>query len=210
MLNLNKIVSYTQEQEEHVQHLLAKLGKTIVIDGKTKTIDGPYLWGRGDTLTYSIKHRLSVHTLRFQGGRCAFCESLLREGDVPIEHIVPKSKHGEYSFTPLNIVTSCTSCNSTIKKGDKDTVYLPLAGKYEDNQFKIVHPYLDDPDAHIKYKDSEKIELDTANCSPKGLWTIELFHWDTPLEFKHRVIVSKSRELDPPSLQEILLISTYK
>ena len=210
MLNLNKTVSYTQEQEEHVQHQLAKLGSTVVIDGKTKTVDGPYLWRRGDTQTNNIKHRLSLHTLRFQGGRCAFCESLLREGDAPIEHIVPKSKHGEYSFTPLNVVTSCTSCNSPSKKGDIDTVILPLAGKYEDNQFKIVHPYLDDPDEHIKYKDTEKIYLDIANCSPKGLWTINLFHWDTPLEFMHRVIVSQSRDLDPPSLQEILLISTYK
>ena len=198
MLNLTKPVIYERAQKDHVKSLVDKLGKRDTSGGRKTTVDGPFIWG------------LSVRTLKHQFGRCAFCEELLREGNVELEHIVPKSKHGKYTYEPLNIVSSCSSCNSMRKKGNADTIMLPLAGRYKDNRFLIVHPYLDNPDDHIKYQDEDKTLFDLDNCTNKGKWTIDLFKWDNPCEFNHRVMVARSRDLPALELKELLQISTYK
>lgn len=132
MLNLSKSVIYDRAQKDHVKALVERLGKSITSGGRSIRVNGPFLWGLQDADTKAIKHSLSFRTLKYQFCRCAFCEVLLRDGDADLEHIVPKSRHGEYTYEPLNIVSSCGSCNSKRKKGDTDTVKLPLAGRYKD------------------------------------------------------------------------------
>ena len=168
------------------------------------------LWGLQDKMTNRIKHRISLRTLRNQDRRCAFYDAILLVGSTHIEHIVPKGLHGEYTFEPLNLVSSCASCNSPGKKGESETVRTPLATRYCDNQFLIVHPYLDNPEDHIKYKDDQRIELDYAKCSQKGKATVDLFDWDNLWAQNNRVAIARTRDFDKATLKEILAISTYK
>jgi uncharacterized protein (TIGR02646 family) len=212
MLNLNpsKAVGFTATQQAHITSLMSKLNSAKVIGGKSITIGGTYLWGLQDKMTNRIKHRISLRTLLNQDRRCAFCDAILLVGSTHIEHIVPKGLHGEYTFEPLNLVSSCASCNSPSKKGESETVKTPLATRYCDNQFLIVHPYLDNPEDHIRYKDDLKIELDYANCSQKGQATIDLFDWDNLWEQNNRVAIARTRDFDKATLAEIIAISTYK
>ena len=210
MLNLKKVVKFSTQQQSHIDTKMSTLGSAIVKGEKTIKIGGIYLWDGQDKLTKRIKHRISLRTLRYQDRRCAFCEAILLVGSTHIEHIVPKGVHGEYTFEPLNLVSSCASCNSSSKKGETDTVKLPLAGRYRDNHFLMVHPYLDTPENHIVFKDDQKIELDYARCSPQGKWTVDLFDWDTPWEQNNRLAIAQTRGFDKATLKEIYAISTYK
>ena len=49
------------------------------------------------------------------GGKCAYCQKSLSRQEATMDHIVPKSKGGQTTW--LNIVLSCTPCNT--KKGDR-------------------------------------------------------------------------------------------
>lgn len=89
--------------------------------------------------------------MEIQDGKCAYCELPLQSRNPEIDHIAPKggkrrTLHPECTFLPFNLVYSCHNCNSTICKGQRDTV-LSKDGKhnYRKWTFKIVHPYIDDP-----------------------------------------------------------------
>lgn len=47
--------------------------------------------------------------------KCAYCGKKLKQGQLTIDHITPKSKGGTNSWT--NTITACKACNN--KKGDK-------------------------------------------------------------------------------------------
>lgn len=69
-------------------------------------------------------------------GLCAYCASLINEGDAEAEHIRPSSKGGSYSW--MNLVISCRACNQ--KKGNRSPesagmslIYAPyIPSLYED------------------------------------------------------------------------------
>ena len=46
---------------------------------------------------------------------CAYCGRVLRDSELTVDHIVPRSRGGEYSWT--NLVTCCPFCNQ--KKGSR-------------------------------------------------------------------------------------------
>lgn len=46
---------------------------------------------------------------------CAYCGKTIRDGEITVDHIVPKSRGGKWTWT--NLVTSCSECNQ--KKGDR-------------------------------------------------------------------------------------------
>lgn len=196
MLNLSDAVKYSQEQEDYINSELKQLGK-----------DG---WDKSDKMTKSIKNTISIQTLKFQNCRCAYCEDILQEGGVQIEHIAPKSIHGEYCFEPKNLVSACSVCNSTIKKGFKDTIVPPKKEIYDDNIFSIVHPYLDNPNDHIKYNDEERTIFDLNKCTQKGIETINTFNWDSLNAFIKRVLNAKSKDIPIEITTLINEISTYK
>lgn len=196
MLNLNNPVSFTIDEQNHISNVLKPLGKKG--------------WSKGDCKTKKIKHKISVHTLYHQGCRCAYCERILEKGGVQIEHIAPKESNENFCYEPLNLVSSCSVCNAIANKGSKDTILAPKHGNYVNNNFTIVHPYLDDPDIHIKYQDPERILFDKALCTPKGLNTIDIFNWDTVNASTARTIIARSRNIPINIAQLILEISLYK
>lgn len=198
MLKLRKPVQFSKIEYDHLVDLMGK------------GLSGPDMWKKQDEMTLSIKNHICIWTLRHQNCRCAYCEKILSTGEVQIEHIVDKGKHREFTFHPRNLIVSCSSCNSSAIKGTKPVLVGNKQNRYKSNQFKIVHPYFDNPDDHIKFQDEDRIYFDKARCSRKGLDTIDFFEWDSYSSLLTRTKVALTRHLNVEKTRLILEISTYK
>ena len=113
--------------------------------------------------------------MEIQDGKCAYCELPLQSRNPEIDHIAPKggkrrTLHPECTFLPFNLVYSCHNCNSTICKGQKNTV-LSKNGKhnYRKWTFKIVHPYIDDPMDYFEVPVSSSGERRAYPIIKKGI-----------------------------------------
>lgn len=197
MLNLNDPIRYTSEEKSYVVNVL-----------KPQPKGG---WGDQKEKTKTLKNRISTHTIIAQGGKCAYCESMLLRGAHAIEHIAPKGIYGEFAFEPYNLVTSCTSCNSTTNKGENDTLKPPVNRQdYAANKFIIVHPYLDNPNDHFKYLDDDKTVFDEPNCSKEAMATIKMLHWNELWAYRQRVATARTRDLPVDVLALVGEIVTYR
>jgi len=134
-----------------------------------------------------FKGRFKSHIERQQNCRCAYCRTYVDTGNSPfdIEHIVPKSKHVQWTFKSENLCLSCRKCN--FSKGQKETLINTGTDKYpqESSGFKIVHPYYD------KY--SDHVELIGGflyrGLTDKGRFTIETCRLD-----RYELAVSRVRQ----------------
>ena len=67
---------------------------------------------------------------------CAYCAQHFREADLQVEHIVPQSRGGAYSW--MNLVSACAACNGrkaarTPEEAGMQLVYLPyVPNRFED------------------------------------------------------------------------------
>ena len=124
----------------------------------------------------NIKSSLRNHLLVWQLDQCCYCRQKLghdqRKSDL--EHIVDKSEHWEFGFTPQNIALSCPACNS-IKTSQEvlidekvDVSEYPTDGA----SFKIVHPYYDRYSDHISILAGSVYQSKTK----KGSKLIEMCH----------------------------------
>lgn len=197
MLNLFDPIIYSPEERTHVDSVL-----------KPQKKDG---WKDQKVLTVDLKKRIRIHTIIAQGCRCAYCETPLLKGAHAIEHIAPKSIYGEFCYEPYNLVTACSSCNSIPNKGEEDTIVPPANRRdYASNRFKMVHPYFDYPDIHLKYSDKERTVFDMPNCSKEGQFTIKMFHWNETWAYNQRVANSRTKDLPMDVLKLVKEIVTYK
>lgn len=173
MLNLEpkKAISYTDQQKKAIQSLMANRGAR----------KGQELWDEKgpDDIFVQIKDDIRHHMLDVQDIRCAFCETPFEYGCVHIEHFAPKWNHPDFLYEPLNLVCSCPNCNGFAKKGKRLTIKGNVQPVYSANEFKYVHPFLDDVDKEIRYKGLFKLYFDREHSSEKGIATIDMFHWDT-------------------------------
>lgn len=197
MINVRRTIQFTLGEYQHILSVHAR------------GLTGPEMWRLGDTQTRALKHRISEYTIRNQKGRCVYCEMILRPGTA-IEHFAPKGLNPEFTFHPKNLFSACSCCNSSSVKGENPTLGIPSTSKYKNNNFLIVHPYIDNPDDHLKYKDPEKTIFDLPNCSAKGRNTINFFNWNSISGYADRMVVSRSRGIPLPINQLIQEISTYK
>lgn len=205
MLNLTTPVVYNQEEKDHIKSLYG------MKDAKGHPLSGRQMWDKGDVDTKSVKRHINQHCLYYQRCRCAYCERLLQKGENFIEHFVPKGLYREFTFEPLNLSVACTRCNSTSIKGERDTINnKPAQMKYRSNEFKIVHPYLDDTDKHIIFNDETRTTFDKDKCSKLGLATIEFFQWDAIDARLKRLTESPYILTDDEVVEMIRTISTYK
>lgn len=197
MLNLHNPIAYTDEEIKQIKVLLS-----------TNKLSGNDIWKKS---TKDLKHHISEHTLREQGCRCAYCETLLQKGDSEIEHLAPKSRYRNFTFEPKNLTTACGRCNSISIKGAKDTILQPPHGQYEKNRFKIVHPYLsNNPDTELPFTDNTRTTFDKKRCTQLGLETIAFFEWDNDDARFARLREACLRNVPLPIAQLIIEISTYK
>lgn len=197
MLNLFDPIIYTPAEKAHVDNVL-----------KPQKSNG---WKDQKVLTNAIKNRISTHTIIAQGGRCAYCETPLSKGAHAIEHIAPKGIYGEFCYEPYNLVTACSSCNSTSNKGEEDTIVSPANRRdYAANNFRVVHPYFDNPDDHFKFSDEDKAMFDIPNCSPKAQNTITMLNWNETWAYNQRLRNARTRDLPLDVLKLVTEIVTYR
>jgi len=196
MLDLNNPIVYSVDETATIN--------AVKSTGKS----GPDMWA--DRSVYEIKHHISEHTLEEQGCQCAYCEVLLEKGTTSIEHFVPKSRHREFTFEPLNLISACGRCNATAIKGSKETIIGVANPIYASNTFKIVHPRLDNPNDHICFQDNQRTIFDKDHCTQLGLDTIEFFQWDNLDACLVRVQTAAVRNLPIEIKKLVAEISTYK
>ena len=70
---------------------------------------------------------------------CAYCGKRCSDDEITIDHIIPSSKGGTWSWT--NLVTSCVECN----RKKKDNIWKPVYAKPK----AIEHFWIQ----YLKYKD---------------------------------------------------------
>lgn len=71
--------------------------------------------------------------------KCAFCEGKPGEnGNIEVEHFIPKSIYPEFTFEWNNLLPSCRKCNES--KGTLDTILEP-----------IINPCEEDPESIFEY-----------------------------------------------------------
>ena len=165
MLKLKRPYKFNRVEWQHVSTVLIPY---------VRANGGQKGWEKADNDTKDLKNRMSEYTLLQQGNKCAYCEDLIT-GGAQLDHIVPKQLHPEFCYEPKNLLTSCAVCNMYIKNAG-DTIKEPIQRRYEKNEFTIVHPYLDDPEEHIKFTNEDKVIIDEGGCSELGKATIAFFH----------------------------------
>lgn len=204
MLNLNpqNKVQYTPAEERAIASLIANPGAK----------KGKELWAEKgpQDIFVRLKEKIRRHYLTIQKVRCVYCETLLERGSSDIEHFAPKWRHIPFLYEPLNLTCSCPICNGVSKKGKRDTIDGTVVMPYENNAFKYVHPFLDDVDKEIKYRDPFRILFDRKRCSPKGNATIDMFNWDTAQCKKKRFLNLLIRTTDSERREMISDILGYK
>lgn len=137
MLNLNNHVKYSKVHKKYIRGL-----------GTPKYED----WDSGKKINKAIKESIKKQLLIWQNGKCVYCG--LKLGGTSreeIEHIAPRHLYSEFEYTTKNLAMSCQFCNSSSKKGRKDTIQLKNT-YYNKCTFTIVHPYFDDVDHYFESK----------------------------------------------------------
>ena len=205
MLNLTNPVAFSKDENDHVSSVLK------LKDAKGNLLSGSQMWDKGDAATKGVKRHVNQHCLEQQRCKCVYCETLLQKGENFIEHFAPKGLYRDFTFEPLNLTVSCGRCNSTSIRGERDTIKnKPFKKNYTDNEFAIVHPYLDNADEHIVFDDDTRTIFDKDKCSEKGMATIEFFQWDAIDARLKRLNESPYRLTDEEVVEMIRTISTYK
>lgn len=182
--------------KKHLNFLKSKYGRAFTVD----------TWSDGMVKTKEIKRAISIQLHTYQKFRCVYCEKRLINETKEIDHIAPKHLNPEYTFTPINLAYSCGLCNSSSKKGQKPII-TGINSNYSNQDFYIVHPYLDDFRSEIVYQDSDGIYLDLPNCSKKGLNTIEMFDFDSleMIMFRAgRLISERNNPISDRDLKELI------
>lgn len=136
-------------------------------------------WSRQTNSVKAFKKAVMDHGMAEQDSKCVWCESKLglkARRSAHRDHIAPKGDYGKWTFLPANIAVACEACNGFTVKSDLDTIAVE-APNYEDCNFRVVHPYLDNPGEHIEFVQEEK-KIVMVGLSVKGRWTIENLQLD--------------------------------
>ncbi len=170
-------------------------------------------WGIDSLLP--IRKEARTHYRMEQKGICAYCKSPLSihsASNCQVEHIVPKSLHIEFMFTPKNLCVVCADCNEIKREqetlGEINETLLPLKSgkkrkKYpsSSNAFKIVHPHFDIYDDHILIVNGLYVD----KGSKKGNFTIgacnlnrklSIFGWDSDIINEDKLIGEMNNFID--------------
>jgi 5-methylcytosine-specific restriction endonuclease McrA len=137
-------------------------------------------WEDDDLKPLKIIIRKYYRTI--QKGKCAYCKKSISSTspfNCQVEHIVPKSLHLNFIFTPKNLCVICGDCNQI--KGNQETlVDSKIRKKYpaSTNAFKIVHPHFDNYYEHIEIFNNKYY----CNKTPKGHFTIGICNLNRELQ----------------------------
>ncbi|PIB26453.1 hypothetical protein BFP76_11055 [Amylibacter kogurei] len=136
-------------------------------------------WSRQTNSVKAFKKAVMDHGMAEQDSKCVWCESKLgleARRSAHRDHIAPKEHYRKWTFLPANIAVACEACNGFTVKSDLDTIAVE-APNYEECDFRVVHPYLDNPVEHIEFVQEEK-KVVMVGLSVKGCWTIKNLQLD--------------------------------
>ena len=139
-------------------------------------------------ISKKVKNELSKKILINQDFKCAYCERHLYALTPEIDHFAHKAQYARFSFNPTNLFYACGFCNSSLIKGQKNTI-ANLNNRYDQCEFRIVHPLRNDPNTHISFQDNDRVILDISNCTYLGKRTIIFFKY-------HKATMTKIRSRD--------------
>ena len=126
-----------------------------------------------------LRSAIRNHYRQEQNGLCAYCKnelSLQSAANAQIEHILSKSKYGNFVFEVLNLCVICADCNQI--KSDKEAAASmeeitvnEVKSRYPraSSSFIIVHPHFDDWGEHIKKIDKFYIDLTKKGNATIGI-----------------------------------------
>ncbi|WP_175866615.1 hypothetical protein [Burkholderia contaminans] len=142
------------------------------------------LWSDGEyqnkNLVEKFRAEVKEHYFWHQGARCCYCSMELQpHGRVfDAEHILDKSGFPEFMFYPDNIAVACVICNThkSAKSVLTDGSVRPLSIPTESDDYKILHPHLDEWDHHLHFDDIGRIL--PVDGSAKGTETISICAMD--------------------------------
>ncbi|MCF6279722.1 MAG: hypothetical protein L3J14_05180 [Flavobacteriaceae bacterium] len=156
-------------------------------------------WGSQTNCIKDLKKNINVHFDNHQNEKCCYCGLLYdRTGRGEIEHIVPKenAKYPQFSYTPNNLAKACQLCNSSSMKHTFDSV-SQLNPVYEQCEFNIVHPYLDNHLYHYKWSYGiRRVLIAVNNDSDKARESIRIFELDSEKRTRARAIERNQEMLD--------------
>lgn len=125
---------------------------------KAKKIDGFSFrsWSKDELL--EVRKEIRSFYRNKQKAKCAYCKNPITRSPsgCHVEHIVAKSLHEEFMFTPKNLCVICPDCNEIKREQEvtrtiESTLKNDSAKSYprSSNAFNIYHPHFDYYDQHI-------------------------------------------------------------
>lgn len=193
MLNITSSISLSLASQDLVQALI-------------RSQNGNLSQGSWTLIQSSVKNEISGKLLSNQRLKCVYCERYLVGLGHEIDHFAHKGTYSEFSFVPENLFYSCKLCNSSGRKGQKNTIQIHNP-TYSQCTFLIIHPYYDNPNIEIIFSDSDRIDFDMTKCSEKGKATIKFFGMDDLIYTNIRSRALVYERLNPlTTVEEELLI----
>lgn len=146
-----------------------------------------------------------------QSGICAYCGfsfdyrvGTRAKRNVHREHIAPKHEHRGFTFESMNIVLSCSICNSLDLKGTVNTI-VKFEPNYINCTFNIIHPFIDKRSDHFELESDTGI-LQIKNNSSKAIFTRDTFKLNDPFHLinrSHFLRINQNQPIPPEIKKEI-------
>ncbi|WP_343306724.1 HNH endonuclease [Chitinophaga niabensis] len=138
-----------------------------------------------DETLSDLKRKIKLHCLGLTTEQCCYCRTDFTNEFmmvVDIEHVLPKSKFGDFMFELFNLSVSCKRCNMSIKKERTDFLLdLNQIRLQPQNagQYLFSHPNLDNYFDNIEYLFKAKNDKKIIKYTPltdKGRFTYNFFN----------------------------------
>lgn len=181
MLNITSRIKLSTKSKEKITKLISKKG----LSSKS--------W---DKISKKVKNEISIKLLFNQGPKCVYCERYFIALTNEIDHFAHKGKYPEYTFLTTNLFYACNYCNSYLKN-QRNTIYGLPQLDYKKNFFAIVHPYYDNPENEIIFKDNDRVYIDWDRCSDIGKETVKFWNWDKTMMTTIRATTVLEQRLNP-------------
>ncbi len=149
-----------------------------------------------DNISNKVKNEISIKLLFNQGPKCVYCERYFIGETNEIDHFAHKGKYPQYTFITANLFYACNYCNSFVKN-QRNTIYSLPQREYNRNFFAIVHPYYNNPDNEIFYKDEDRVDINWDMCTDIGKETVVFWNWDKSIMTTIRTKTVLEQRLNP-------------
>jgi len=202
--NLIATIVYTNAQNLFITSLMPLSSndwdRTLVGTGR------PY---GATTRRNELKTHIRAELERIQLPFCIYCgfhEDIV--GHLQRDHIAPKGIYPEFLFEAKNLVLACGNCNGFLKKKNFDTI-SSVSSVYNRCRFKIVHPYRDRYQDHLKFAFvGGDIVIKHKPYSRKGKATVEMTGINEPIPAQLRGAALMRRHIQlTPALDTLLALA---